>query len=45
MVSTGKDLEEICWQGGCRREAGKLPKTIVDCSSISVEDLQWQISC
>jgi 3-hydroxyisobutyrate dehydrogenase len=40
MVSTGKDLEEICFgkEGVTSRGKGKLPKTIVDCSSISVEE-------
>jgi 3-hydroxyisobutyrate dehydrogenase len=39
MVSTGKDLEEVCFgpNGLTSRGKGKVPKTIVDCSSISFE--------
>ena len=40
MVSTGKDLEEVCFgKGGVAAGGkGKAPKVIVDCSSISVEE-------
>jgi 3-hydroxyisobutyrate dehydrogenase len=40
MVSTGKDLEEVCFgtDGVASRGKGKLPKIIVDCSSISVQE-------
>ena len=40
MVSTGKDLEEVCFgKGGVTQGGkGKLPKVIVDCSSISIEE-------
>ena len=40
MVSTGKDLEEVCFgkNGATSRGKGKVPKVIVDCSSISVEE-------
>ena len=40
MVSEGKDLEEVYFgpDGVVTNSKGKLPKTFVDCSSISVED-------
>ena len=40
MVSTGKDLEEVCFgKGGVAAGGkGKAPKVIVDCSSISVQE-------
>ena len=40
IVSTGKDLEEVCFgkNGVASRGKGKAPKVIVDCSSISVEE-------
>jgi 3-hydroxyisobutyrate dehydrogenase len=39
MVSTGKDLNEVCFgkNGVASGGKGKLPKVIVDCSSISVQ--------
>ena len=40
MVSTGKDLEQVCFGPGgvAAGGKGKAPKVIVDCSSISVEE-------
>ena len=40
MVSTGKDLEEVCFgkDGVASAGKGKAPKVIVDCSSISVQE-------
>ncbi|MGA7323057.1 MAG: NAD(P)-dependent oxidoreductase [Rhodomicrobium sp.] len=40
MVSTGKDLEEVCFgrNGVASFGKGNLPKVIVDCSSISVQE-------
>jgi 3-hydroxyisobutyrate dehydrogenase len=40
IVSTGKDLEEILFgkDGVVTRADGKLPKIIVDCSTIAVEE-------
>ncbi len=40
IVSEGKDLEEVYFgkNGVITNAKGKLPKTFVDCSSISVED-------
>src|SRR6185295_13953688 len=40
MVSTGKDLDEVCFgkSGVASRGRGKVPKVFVDCSSISVEE-------
>jgi 3-hydroxyisobutyrate dehydrogenase len=40
MVSTGKDLEAVCFgkDGAASRGKGKAPKVVVDCSSISVEE-------
>jgi len=40
MVSTGKDLEEVCFgrNGVASLGKGNLPKVIVDCSSISVQE-------
>ena len=40
MVSTGKDLEEVCFgeNGVASRRQGSVPKILVDCSSISVEE-------
>ncbi len=40
MVSTGKDLDEVCFgkNGVASRGKGKLPKVVVDCSSISVQE-------
>jgi 3-hydroxyisobutyrate dehydrogenase len=40
MVSTGKDLEEVCFgkNGAASRGKGKLPKVVVDCSSISIQE-------
>ena len=40
MVSEGKDLEEVYFgpDGVVKNSKGKLPKTFVDCSSISVEN-------
>jgi 3-hydroxyisobutyrate dehydrogenase len=40
MVSTGKDLEQVLFGEGGAAAGGKgsAPKTIVDCSSISVEE-------
>ena len=40
MVSTGKDLEEVCFgkSGVAAGGKGKAPKVIVDCSSISVQE-------
>jgi 3-hydroxyisobutyrate dehydrogenase len=40
IVSTGHDLDEIFFgsEGLVTRSKGALPKTIVDCSTISVED-------
>ncbi len=40
MVSTGKDLEQVCFGEGGVVSPGKgnVPKVIVDCSSISVEE-------
>ena len=40
IVSEGKDLEEVYFgkDGVVTNARGKLPKTFVDCSSISVED-------
>ena len=40
IVSEGKDLEEVYFgkNGVVTNAKGKLPKTFVDCSSISVED-------
>ena len=40
IVSEGKDLEEVYFgkDGVVTNAKGKLPKTFVDCSSISVED-------
>ena len=40
MVSTGKDLEQVCFgKGGVAAGGkGKAPKVIVDCSSISVQE-------
>jgi 3-hydroxyisobutyrate dehydrogenase len=40
MVSTGKDLEQVCFGSGgvATGGKGKVPKIIVDCSSISVEE-------
>ena len=40
IVSTGKDLEEICFgRNGIATGGGKLPGIFVDCSTISVEEL------
>lgn len=41
MVSEGKDLEEVYFRpdGVVTNSKGRLPKTFVDCSSISVEEL------
>ncbi len=39
IVSTGKDLEEVyLGKDGVLAGAGKMPKMLVDCSSISVEE-------
>jgi 3-hydroxyisobutyrate dehydrogenase len=40
IVSTGKDLEEVCFgkDGVITNAKGKLPKIFVDCSSISVDE-------
>jgi 3-hydroxyisobutyrate dehydrogenase len=40
MVSTGKDLDQVCFGNGgvASRGKGKAPKIIVDCSSISVPE-------
>lgn len=40
MVSTGKDLEQVCFGPGgvAAGGKGKTPKVIVDCSSISIEE-------
>jgi 3-hydroxyisobutyrate dehydrogenase len=40
MVSTGKDLEQVCFGPGgvAAGGKGKAPKVIVDCSSISIEE-------
>jgi 3-hydroxyisobutyrate dehydrogenase len=40
MVSTGKDLEEVCFgkNGAAAGGRGKAPKIVVDCSSISLEE-------
>jgi 3-hydroxyisobutyrate dehydrogenase len=39
IVSTGKDLEEICFgRNGIATGGGKLPGIFVDCSTISVEE-------
>jgi 3-hydroxyisobutyrate dehydrogenase len=40
MVSTGRDLEEVCFgKGGIAQGGrGKVPKVFVDCSSISIEE-------
>jgi 3-hydroxyisobutyrate dehydrogenase len=40
IVSTGKDLEEVCFgeDGVITRAKGELPRILVDCSTISVEE-------
>ena len=40
IVSTGKDLEEVCFgkAGVAQGGKGKMPKVVVDCSSISLEE-------
>jgi 3-hydroxyisobutyrate dehydrogenase len=38
IVSTGKDLEEVVFGKDGVASAGKLPKIMVDCSTISVEE-------
>jgi 3-hydroxyisobutyrate dehydrogenase len=40
MVSTGKDVEQVCFgkDGVASRGKGRVPKIVVDCSSISVEE-------
>src|ERR1051325_7247685 len=38
MVSAGKDVEEVCFGKNGVAAHGKMPKIVVDCSSISVED-------
>ncbi len=40
MVSTGKDLEQVCFgeNGLLTGSSGPLPKIVVDCSSIDVEE-------
>ena len=38
IVSTGKDLEQVIFGKDGVASAGKLPKVIVDCSTISVDD-------
>ena len=39
MVSTGKDLKDVYFgKDGVLGGSGKMPRTIVDCSTISVED-------
>jgi 3-hydroxyisobutyrate dehydrogenase len=39
IVSTGKDLKEVYFgKDGVAARAGKLPKILVDCSTIAVED-------
>src|SRR5215467_13562018 len=39
IVSTGKDLKEVYFgKDGVAARAGKLPKVLVDCSTIAVED-------
>jgi 3-hydroxyisobutyrate dehydrogenase len=40
MVSTGKDVEEVCFgkDGVANRGKARVPKIFVDCSSISVEE-------
>jgi 3-hydroxyisobutyrate dehydrogenase len=40
MVSTGKDLEKVLFGklGAAAKGKGKVPKVVVDCSSISVEE-------
>jgi 3-hydroxyisobutyrate dehydrogenase len=40
IVSTGKDLEEVCFgkTGVAEGGKGKMPKVVVDCSSISLEE-------
>jgi len=40
MVSTGKDLDQVCFgkDGVAAGGKGKAPKVIVDCSSISVQE-------
>src|SRR5215470_2380176 len=39
IVSTGKDLKEVYFgKDGVAPRAGKLPKVLVDCSTIAVED-------
>jgi 3-hydroxyisobutyrate dehydrogenase len=38
MVSTGKDLKEVYFGKEGVLASGKMPRTVVDCSTISVED-------
>jgi 3-hydroxyisobutyrate dehydrogenase len=38
MVSTGKDLKDVYFGKDGVLASGKMPRTIVDCSTISVED-------
>ena len=38
IVSTGKDLDQVLFGKDGVASAGKLPKVVVDCSTISVED-------
>jgi 3-hydroxyisobutyrate dehydrogenase len=38
IVSTGKDLDQVLFGKEGVASAGKLPKVVVDCSTISVED-------
>jgi 3-hydroxyisobutyrate dehydrogenase len=38
MVSTGKDLEEVLFGKAGTASKGKVPKVVVDCSSISIEE-------
>ncbi|NWG26698.1 MAG: NAD(P)-dependent oxidoreductase [Pseudorhodoplanes sp.] len=38
IVSTGKDLKEVYFSKDGVLAAGKMPKIVVDCSTISVED-------
>jgi len=39
MVSTGKDVEQVYFgDGGVLTGSGRVPKVLVDCSSISVEE-------
>ena len=38
MVSTGKDVDQVLFGANGVAAAGKMPKIVVDCSSISVEE-------